>query len=476
MVRSVTNVIVKDWRTHKYLLFATLLVLLTTPVVIAYYVNHPKPEPLADTWSYLYVVNRFQVHGQLVNFWRLPGYPLLIVLTYMLIGQGNLGAVSAVQALLFVLATLELYVLVILILQRAWIAFLIGLLVGTNLTLLSYIKPIMSEAMALWLLVSLALATASFLCSLRTYTLWLVTICMLLLLLTRPEWIYLPVPLFAYLLLIAAWRNSFRRLLLHVLASVVLLYAVLGGYVYINATQSHFAGLTWIENINPLGKVLQYNMQDEAPPQFVDIRRTLDTYVAEGMLDPYPILAHEPSLSSDYAAPVGEFSHTIIEHHLGEFLIKSVPVFFSSLTDFHEESRIVPSGPFGLLLSWLQTEFRALYGWNILFPLCAAIWLLLICRRRTRQLDIVQKMGAIVLLSLYGLTTTTIGAYRGIDYMRIHILFDPLLILVIWGTFLTGVLLLVQSVLKGTKRHCANENMITDSTASRIEGGENVSV
>ena len=96
-------------------------------MVIAYYVNHPEPEPLPDTWSYPYVVDRFQMHGQLVNFWRLPGYPLFIVLVYTLLGEGNLGAVSLAQAILFVMAMLEIYILCILVLRRTWIALLVGL-------------------------------------------------------------------------------------------------------------------------------------------------------------------------------------------------------------------------------------------------------------------------------------------------------------------------------------------------------------
>src|SRR6266702_5148133 len=141
------------------------------------------------------VLLHIQTHGQLVNFWRLPGYPLFIVLGYTLTSQGNMVAVSVVQAILFVLATLELYILAVLLLRRAWIAFLIGLLVGTNLTLLSYVKPIMSEALALWLLVSLALAVVYFLHTLQVRIPWLVTLCTLLLLMTRPEWSYLPEPL-----------------------------------------------------------------------------------------------------------------------------------------------------------------------------------------------------------------------------------------------------------------------------------------
>ncbi|GAC1384678.1 MAG: hypothetical protein NVSMB33_13220 [Ktedonobacteraceae bacterium] len=421
-----------------------LLALCTTLVVVCFYLNHPKAEPLADTWSYLYVVDRIQTQAQLVNFWRLPGYPLFIVLIYIVMGQGNLAAVSAVQAVLYVFATLEFYLLTMMVLRRAWMAFLLALLVGANISLLSYVKPIMSEALALWLLASLTLAVIFFVSTLRVSSLWLVTTCMLLLFLTRPEWIYLPVLLFAYLLLVAQWRGVARRLLLHAVISVVLLYAVLGGYIAINAAENHFAGVTWIENINALGKVLQYKMQDEAPPEYASVSRTLDKYVAKGMRDPYPILAHEPSLARDDASLAGAFARSTIEHHPVEFLLKSVPIFFSSLTVYYLESFVAPAGPFAPFLIWLQSEFSALYKWSIFFPLCVGIWLLLLCWRRTRQLVMVQMMGAIVLLSLYGAIITTLGAYRGYDYMRIRTLFEPLIILVIWGTFLAGTLLIVQ--------------------------------
>lgn len=458
-IRSVAGVLVKDGCTHKYALFALLLALLTTLVVLAFYLNHPGPEPLADTWSYLYVVDRIQAHAQPVNPWRLPGYPLFIALVYLLVGQGNLAAVSVAQAVLFVLATLEVYVLAALILRRAWAAFLIGLLVGANLILLSYVKPIMSEPFSLWLLVSLALAVVLFLHTPRAGRLWLVTAWMLLLLMTRPEWMYLPVVLFAYLLLVALWRGLARPLLPHLLASLVLLYAVLGGYIFINATQNHFNGVTYLNNITALGKVLQYHMQDEAPQQYASFSRTLDRYVAKGQLDPYPILAREPSLSRNYDVPAGEFSQSIIEHHPLEFLVKSVPVFFSSLTVFRQESAVDAAGAFGSLLTRLKSKFRALYAWNILFLPCALAWLLLLLWRRTRYLQVVQMMGALVLLILYALIITTLGSYREVDTMRVHTIFDPLIILVIWGTLLLGALLVIQEALKRWKKPLTGEQL-----------------
>lgn len=457
-VHAAARILLGDWHTHKYAIFALLLLLLTAWVVVAYYLNHPRPEPLADSWSYLYVVDRVQTRGQLVNFWRLPGYPLLIVLVYTLFGQGNLAAVSIVQATLFVLATLELFVLTAVLFQRAWVAFLLSLFVGTNLTLISYIKPILSEALALWLLLSLALAVVCFLSALQRGMFWLVTVLILLLLMTRPEWIALPLFLFAYLLLVAHWRGMVHRLLPHLLISLVLIYAVLGSYVFFNATHNHFSGLTWIQNINALGKVLQYRMQGEAPPRDASIQRLLDSYVAQGITDPYAVLTLQPSLSAHGASPAGDYARSIIVLHPAEFLEKSVPILFSSLTVFSDESRVVPSGPFGAPLGWMQSAFRALYQVNSSFWACAVIWVLLLCWRRARAHLMVQGMGALVLLSIYGLISTTLGAYRGNDYMRIHVPFDPLLTTVIMGTILAGSVPGFQQVRKGWRELCSRRN------------------
>jgi hypothetical protein len=466
---AVGRALISDWRTHKYALWAALLLLLTTVVVVAYYLNHPQPEPTPDTPSYLRVMHQIQAQGQLVDVERLPGYPLLIALVYALAGQDNLAAVSIAQAVLFVLATLELYILAALVLRRGWAAFLIGLLVGTNLTLLSYVKLIMSEALALWLFVSLALAVALFVSTWRVRFLWLVTAVSLVLFLTRPEWIYLPLPLFGYLLLLARQQGVARRLLPHALASVVLLYAVLGNYIYINALTNDFAGVTDIQNINAFGKVLQYDMQDEAPPEYTPVSKLVDSYLARGIKNPYDILDHEPALTRNNFALVGAYAWAIIEHHPGEFLAKSVPLALSSLTILYaiHKSQVAPTGPFGTPLLWSQSVFRTLHGWNTYFPLCAGFWLLLLCWRQTRQLRSVQLMGAIVLLALYGLILTTLGGYNG--YARLHTPFMPLLILVVWSTLLSGALLIAQQgpgLLAWLTSHYFRRQQVSISTAT----------
>src|SRR5205823_7296367 len=165
--------------------------------------------------------------------------------------------------------------------------------------------------------------------------LWLMTVITLVLFLTRPEWIYLPLPLFGYLLLLAARYGGVRRVLSHVLLSLILLYTILGNYAYINTVQNGFPGVTIATNILAFGKVLQYDMQDEAPPQYRTARQLVDGYLARGIKDPYYIRDHELALSRDYDALAGAYAQAIIEGHSGEFLAKSVPLAFSSLTGFY---------------------------------------------------------------------------------------------------------------------------------------------
>ncbi|WP_201390634.1 hypothetical protein [Ktedonobacter sp. SOSP1-52] len=440
--QTLCTMIQRDWQADKYFPLAMILLVWTSVVVIAYYLNHPQPEPLADSWSYLYVVNQIQHHGQIVNFWRVPGYPFLIYCIYTLAGQGNLGAVSIAQGMLFIFSTLELYILGALILRRSWIAFLLSLFVGADIVILSNVKPIMSEGMALWLLITLALAVTLFLHTLRLRFFCLVILCALLLFFTRPEWIYLPPFLFAYLLLVIYWRGLQRHFIVPILLATLLLYGFLSGYTLLNTMQNNFNGVTWIQNINLLGKVLQYRMEGEASPQDAKISHILDTYTKRGITDPYIILSQQPVLARDYAARSGEFAKGIILHHSIEFVLKSTPIFFSSLTDFHLQSTVQPDGPFGTPLKWLQDEFHAFYYYNILFPLCALIWILLMCSRKMRQHEMVQKLGAVVLLVLYGIIVTTLAAYRSIDYARIYTLLNPLLFLIIGGTFLAPFLLL----------------------------------
>ncbi len=420
--------------------YPILLLLFTSLTTVLYYLSYPTVDLNADTPTYLSAADRLFAHPYLLlDPTRLPGYPLFIALIYALAGQHNLVAVSDVQAVLFILTALEVYLLALLIFRRPALAFIVALLFGTNPTLLGYSKAIMSEGLAALLLTSLALAIVSFLDRVCLRTLCFITVLLLLLIFTRPEWLLLPLPLFAGLCLVVGRRKKGRYFLPYVLImsfSLVLIYGCTWIYSEQNAIHNHYYGLTTVSSWNYMGKVLQYDMQDEVPPDQKAISQRLDVCIVRIDRDPFHVLPCVPPLANDqYDTAAGTFALGIILHHPGEFLFKSLPLFVSSLVDYHDVTYHVPqlAGP----LAWLQFLHRQLYWLNIGFPVCALAWLILYWRRPACRVEVVQ-LAAIFLLVGYGVIVTTLAGYRADDYMRFHIVFDPLLILFTWGSILQG--------------------------------------
>src|SRR5258707_12230788 len=106
----------------------------------------------------------------------------------------------------------------------SWRAGVAAILAGANVHLLSYVYPPLTEGLALCQIVSLALVVPLFLRRPRVWTLWVIAALTLALFMTRPEWIYLPLPLFVYLLFIAWRRAALRRRLPHAPSALLALY------------------------------------------------------------------------------------------------------------------------------------------------------------------------------------------------------------------------------------------------------------
>jgi hypothetical protein len=426
--------------------FVLLLLAITIIPTVAYYINYPQVELNVDTVTYLSVVRRALTRPDfLIDVVRLPGYPLFIIVIYMLEGRNNLAAVSNAQAILFLLMTLEIYLIALLIFQRAWLAFLVGVLVGTNSILLSYTKPIMSEGLAAFLFTTLALAIVCFIRARRVWTLWFITLSLLLLIFTRPEWMYLPMLLFIYLFLVVMQWGDRQQLLqysIHAVFSILLIYSCIVAYTERNGIQNHSRALTSVVNLSLMGKILQYKMENEVSAQEKPISQRLEWCISRIDRDPFHVVPCVPQLIGvPYAPPAGEYAKKIILNHPGEFLFKSFPLYFSSLTDDYDVPYHIQSspGPFYTPLSWLKTFHQVLYQLNAFFPACVVVWLLLLCWRPTALRPETLIMGVMTLLLVYGVIITTLAGYRADDYMRFHIVFDPLLILAIWGSFLRAL-------------------------------------
>jgi hypothetical protein len=253
------------------------VMLVAGALALSFHLNQPTTFlPYHDSMEQVRRADTILAGGAWADPARMPGYPLSLAGVFAVTGAGNLAAADAAQLILFVLAAGAVYLLALRLWRRVSTAVVVGVLFASNIFILSYFTPILSDGLALLLTVLLALALLALLARPAAWRLWLVSAALLALVLTRAEWALVAVPLYAYLLLAVGWRRVGRRLAGHGVAEVGVLYGALAALVVTNREVNGFTGLTDAENIYLYGKVAQYHMQYLAPARYsalINLRR-----------------------------------------------------------------------------------------------------------------------------------------------------------------------------------------------------------
>lgn len=437
MAIQLRKILRHDWHTTRFLTFGAFITVLAGAVTTAYFINTPTPFlPFHDSLEYVASAQRILAGGAWADPQRMPGYPLFLAILFAVRGHVTYKSAEIAQLALFVLTAVEIYVVSYRVWRNSALAAIIAAAVGMNVYFLEYVKPILSDGLALWLVTSLALAVIAFLNQPGALRLWMVAVCALALLMTRAEWYLVPVPLFAYLLFIAHRENRLQRLLPHAALALMLLYGAVAGYVYQNAQVNHYAGLTSDENINLYGKITQYGMQNEAPPRFAAIARVTDYYVAQRHIkDPWVIFWSDPKLGVNNFSLMGSYARAIIYRHPVQFLVDSVPVAFGSLGQYAPFAHTNPAGPLARPLHIDMRLAVVTYYSNWLFPVCAAFWgiaLVLSGKKWRVKRKQTEFISAVAFLATYDIVMTTLGSYNA--YPRLHLGTDPLMLLVDIGS------------------------------------------
>lgn len=428
-----------DWAGSQVLTYGAIVTFLACVVAGMVFLNNPAPYlPYHDSHEYIASAHRIMAGEAWADPQRLPGYPLFLALIFTLTGTTNLIAAELAQLALFILTTVEVYVISYRLWRHTRLAAVIGALFGTNVYFLEFAKPILSDGLALWLTTTLALAVILFVERPRVGRFWIVAALTLALFMTRAEWYLVPVPLFAYLLVVAHRHGSIRHILPHMLVALALLYAVMFGYIAQNTYVNGVTQLTSDENINLFGKVTQYNMQGEAPASFASFAHATGHVMSvKHTRDPWEIYWTDPPLGRNNFAQMGAYARAIIERHPVQFLGDSIPVAVNSLSDYYQFGGINTYRRLAKPLHTLLSFSAVVFPLFMLFPLCAAAWIVALLRRRRdhtprrdgRRAEIA---GALILLALYDLAVTTVGSYD--EYGRIHLAFDPLMLIVVVGS------------------------------------------
>jgi hypothetical protein len=369
-------------------------------VVVAFYGNHWGVEVRPDTHSYL-------VADYPADLFRTPVYPLFLDAV-----RENLLVASLIQGMLFVVAALEVFAIPLVLRAPLWVATLAGLLAATNVFVLGHMKLAISEGLAVPLITTLALVFVLYFRSPSVATVWLLAFVLIVLGFTRIEWLLLALPV---LLLTQAARFDLRRAA-HAAVAMCAICCLVGLYVFANARLNGYTGISVVQRINLLGKVLEYQMQDEAPARYARLTAEIDEHLARGDASPYSFRGTR--VSADHWAVAGEYAGATIVSAPLEYATKTVDAAFRGVYPYNP-SQIADDGPFARLLELLEVVHRAAHSLFVLFPLLVNA--LALARRRSPAAGGMCALGIIGLLHLLAVAA---GGYG--DFTRLHVSIDPL--------------------------------------------------
>ena len=365
---------------------------------------------LPDSSSYITLGARLANQpnlGNLFDAYRTPGYPVFLALIGAVQGGVPGTWVVYAQAGLMVVTAFELYVLIFGLTSSRTAAAVGGILFGSNVRLLDWERLIMTESLAIFLVMTIVLAF--WLWMLHRSASWAVVfgVASILAVLTRPSLVYLPVCLLAVVLV------SDRRRWLPVLMVAASIYLPVLGYGVINDRLHPHAGLSAVGNINLLGKVLEYGMQNGGDAARFPALWQGITSLPSGDHDPYDILKGNPAAMGTNYADASAFSRAIIERHPLEYLIKSAGDFFAGWLAV--PYAYIPGGAYQWVAQGLATYALAAYATYPALPL-AIIALIVLWPRLERQVAL--GIAGLFLVVAGSLGTTAVFSY--VDFARLR--------------------------------------------------------
>lgn len=291
---------------------------------ISVLLQSPLYQRWPDSAQYLADAGAILTHFQFVDALRTPGYPAFLAASFALTGGVHLTAVVIAQTVLVLVTTAEVYVLAYLVWKRRALAATIAAVLGINPLIANYERAILSETLAYWSMVTLFLIYVRLVRAprLRTYG-WFAVI-LVVAILVRPQFIYLPIALAIPLVLQWHQHGHLRARGTTLAVSLTLVYVIVVGYVGANGAVTGYAGLSDISNLNLFGKVLEYRMEylpdAGTDPRFAQfhsdvigyLQHTSHTSVVSQVWD---FVAKNPQYDAHYWAIYGTYSERLIEHH-----------------------------------------------------------------------------------------------------------------------------------------------------------------
>jgi hypothetical protein len=401
---------------------APLAVVLAAAAIAQWVVLSQQPAVFAtiDTPSYVSPALAILQHGQYVDAYRTPGYPGFLALVWRLSGTpSDLHPVLVAQTLMASLMGAPAYAIAFGILRQRWLAAASAIVVAANIYLVNWERAAMTESLSIFLTLLLFAALARWLVTRSPAWAGLFAIIAVTAILTRPALL----AFVATALFVAAVSARRIREFALVAATASFVALPVAGYGALNAREHPGAGLTWVNNVNLLGKVLEFQLQDGADAgRYGRIRAMADAAVASGDVDPYRFGISHPGLVGRYYERAEAFSLDAAVHEPEVFIAGAVQ---DTVRTWLEKPALWAEDQTHLRMRLAKVASGAAYKLYRILPvvmLGAVIWWV---RRRTDGRAAL--VAAVALGAGAELTLTGAGAY--IDFARLRVAADPLAML-----------------------------------------------
>lgn len=378
---------------NKKLLYLCILLVVSVIVRLFYAATHPAPIINADSYGYYgfgkQLVER-PAPSSFVNQYRVPVYSTILGGLMVLNGKTSVPLDSpafspVISQLMFIqggLAVLGIAVLYLLLIQLAipiaW-SFVVSLFLSLNVYAYPLERAVMTDSLASTLLISLTYMLVQLVQkpTRRAYVLFGV--------LSAISWLLRPnlllVPLLSLPLLLLMKTN---KKLIHTNIQVFCVSLSLPiVFVFLNSYYHGYTGISQINEINLLGRILEFDLPVEAgKEQSTYYNAVLENRKGSGLTMPYRFIdAYAPLTYVDtrLMSQLQQFDRAIIANNLPSYIVQAasyIPKIFSDdppLLAIDTKAVVGVAGFFGLLWSISHAAWQLGYLVFILWPV--SVWL-----------------------------------------------------------------------------------------------------
>lgn len=245
-----------------------------------------------DSTTYTgYAENTSILHGQ-VDEKRTPVYPYFIKLVQKLFGEENIAnKVTRAQEFMFIITVILFYACVSSITKNKLIITLLTLIFGTSPFIILWNVTVLTEAMSIMEVLILTLLTIKYLKKPRSILAGSIGILILIMIMTRPSYIYLlPIYLLFWALRFFYNKEERKKVIVGIISCVVCSVAILGYCGLMKKQYDEFV-ITKVSNLNNIVSVIKSGAYKKASNE--EMIKVVDASLAEGktMWDAYYVLA-----------------------------------------------------------------------------------------------------------------------------------------------------------------------------------------